>query len=191
MADKMQRAMTKDMRELCKDIAETETPLKDLVGSFPRVIWTPDHEQGVSIHLCASDTRRIGPDPTREVTIWLTIVDLTEHNPINVSRGGTLTPWRKEDDREMYQKHQLGVEVEGGQRWLTLAADPFQLLDRDPVGVKQAAVADEDFLPHDAGQGQVVETGLEHIVQGPSPCFFLFRKVLPKNFFFEPHPTVL
>ena len=49
-------------------------------------------QAGVSIHLCASDTRRLAPDPGREIVVWLTIVDLQQYNPFHATEGGLLTP---------------------------------------------------------------------------------------------------
>ena len=76
-----------------------------LAGHFPKVIraevdtpwWAPEDQAhrppgGVSIHLCASDTRRLAPDPSREIVVWLTIVDLNQYNPVHASEGGLLTP---------------------------------------------------------------------------------------------------
>ena len=44
----------------------------------------------MSIHLCASDTRRLAPDPSREVVVWLTIVDLNAYNPVHASGAGAV-----------------------------------------------------------------------------------------------------
>ena len=76
-----------------------------LSGFFPKVIladkqnnwWAEDTQGhklpgGVSIHLCATDTRRLAPDACREIVVWLTIVDLQQYNPVNAAEGGLLTP---------------------------------------------------------------------------------------------------
>ena len=77
-----------------------------LSGHFPKVIeiehspeWyeqntqtTGKQQTGVSIHLCASDTRRLAPDPSREIVVWLTIVDLHQYNPMYAATGTLLTP---------------------------------------------------------------------------------------------------
>jgi hypothetical protein len=47
---------------------------------------------GVSVHLCATDTRRLAPDASREIVVWLAIVDLTQYNPVNAASGGFITP---------------------------------------------------------------------------------------------------
>ena len=67
--------------------------MKDIVRAFPCVVKTGQGTtvQGVSVHLCATDIRRLGPDPTREITIWLTLVDLSVLNPVNVVNGKTMT----------------------------------------------------------------------------------------------------
>ncbi len=73
-------------------------------GDFPRVVRVPAHPRGgVSIHLCAADTRRLAPDPSREIVIWLTLVDLHAYNPVNAAEGGLLTPRHEPiDTRPMY-----------------------------------------------------------------------------------------
>lgn len=68
-----------------------------LSGLFPKVIKCAPREDdeesdkralpGVSVHLCCSDTRRIAPDPSREVVVWLTLVDLQQFNPVHASQG--------------------------------------------------------------------------------------------------------
>ena len=86
----LMKEVKRQMFEVGRDIVDAEAPFKELVSSFPKIIKADGH--GVSLHLCASDTRRMGPDPTREINIWITVVDLDAHNPINVAKGGTLTP---------------------------------------------------------------------------------------------------
>ena len=93
----LQLATVKAMREIATDICEVQTPFRQLVQLFPKVIWAG--ERGLSIHLCASEVRRLGPDPTREFTVWLTLVDLNVHNPIKPATGGTISKKRQPIDR--------------------------------------------------------------------------------------------
>jgi hypothetical protein len=93
----LMKALKLKMREVCLDITGSEKPFRDLTGSFPKMVRAG--MGGVSVHLCASDTRRLAPDTSREITVWLTLVDLGVHNPVNAAMGGTLLKRRQPVDR--------------------------------------------------------------------------------------------
>jgi hypothetical protein len=59
-------------------------------GHFPKQIRT--RRRRISIHLCSSETTHLAPERTQEAVIWLTLVDLTAVNPVDVMHGGLLTP---------------------------------------------------------------------------------------------------
>ena len=99
-SEELMKEVMRQMVEPCAQIVDSAYPFKNLVPDFPKIIEKDG--QGVSVHLCASDTRRLGPDPTREINVWFTIVDLDVHNPVNVSKGGFLTPHDPDDHREPY-----------------------------------------------------------------------------------------
>ena len=85
------------MRDLCRELTEDGVTFKKIAGSFPKIVRAG--MRGVSVHLCISETRRLAPDTSREVTVWLTIVDLDKLNPVNTAMGGPLTPKKGENDR--------------------------------------------------------------------------------------------
>ena len=61
------------------------------LGHFPRQLRTSTG-RGLSLHLCASQTDHLFGDIARESLVWITMVDLAVHNPVDVSGGGFLTP---------------------------------------------------------------------------------------------------
>jgi len=89
----LMKEMYKELMEMCKTIAETEPELRDIVGQFPKIVR--GGRRAISVHLCVSDIWRLGPDPCREITVWLTVVDLNMHNPVKVGSHGMLTPTRE------------------------------------------------------------------------------------------------
>jgi hypothetical protein len=77
------------MREVVRLIARPDATLEQLVDHFPIVVRAG--RLGVSVHLCASDTLHLAPDPSREALSWLTLVDLSSYNPVKTGTGGLLT----------------------------------------------------------------------------------------------------
>jgi hypothetical protein len=92
--------MGRTLLETCRDLTEAEPTFRDIASAFPKIVQGGTRK--ISIHLCATDIRRLGPDPTREITIWLTIVDLNLHNPVKVDSAGTLTARMPGDKRSQY-----------------------------------------------------------------------------------------
>jgi len=97
----LQAALSDALHNVCLQITEADATVKGLVRYFPKIVRAGN--RGLSVHLCASDQRRLGPDPTREINVWLTIVDLSVLNPIDVLTGKALTPKSKPiDNRPRY-----------------------------------------------------------------------------------------
>ena len=113
-------AMSSIARKITRHDADEGAALRELAfcGDFPKVILAAPLSNedgglnsdasvrgppGVSVHLCASDIRRLAPDASREIVVWLTIVDLQMYNPVNAAEGGLLTPRREPiDPRETF-----------------------------------------------------------------------------------------
>ena len=90
-----QRRMPEDRKQTLHDLGLSEED--DLAGGSEPPSSEPVSSSvlgspGYSVHLCASDTRRLAPDASREIVVWLTIVDLQTYNPVNAASGGHLTP---------------------------------------------------------------------------------------------------
>ena len=87
------------------------------LGRFPRQLRTSTG-RALSLHLCASQTDHLFGDTARESLVWLTIVDLAVHNPVDQSRGGFLTPMLEPYDA----RKPLVVPGEVRRGWTSLAA---------------------------------------------------------------------
>ena len=107
-------AFQRAMRDIVKELATDETSMavfRDfaLGGEFPKAItvepwWhaTPDDDvhmpedlrldAGVSVHLCASDCRRLARDPSRDIVIWLTVTELDKRTLVDDPVHGALAP---------------------------------------------------------------------------------------------------
>ena len=99
------------------------------LGRFPRILRT-SHGRGISLHLCASETHRLFGEVRLESHVWLTLVDLRVHNPVDTSRGGFLTATEPYDLRKP-----LVVPGEVRREWIGRVTKPLQSMPGSQHGI--------------------------------------------------------
>ena len=107
-------AFQRAMRDIVTDLTDdggSKAALRDfaLGGEFPKAItvepwWhaapgdkasMPENRRldaGVSVHLCASDCRRLARDPSRDIVIWLTVTELDKRTLVRDPVQGAFAP---------------------------------------------------------------------------------------------------